>query len=65
MTNEREEVIVLITPTVIRDPADARKLTDEYGSRFKALEPLRQAKAGSLIKVTHAVSRAGSPVRGS
>jgi general secretion pathway protein D len=42
LTNEREEVIVLITPTVIRDPEDARKLTDEYGSRFKALEPLRQ-----------------------
>jgi general secretion pathway protein D len=42
VTNEREEVLVLITPTVIRDPYDARKLTDEYGSRFRALEPLRQ-----------------------
>ncbi|MEO5595857.1 MAG: type II secretion system secretin GspD, partial [Lysobacteraceae bacterium] len=37
----REEVLVLITPTVIRDPYDARRLTDEYGSRFRALEPLR------------------------
>ena len=42
VNNDREEVLVLITPTVIRDPYDARKLTDEYGSRFRALEPLRQ-----------------------
>jgi len=41
LTNEREEVLVLVTPTVIRDPSDARKLTDEYGSRFRALDPLR------------------------
>ncbi|MEO8742618.1 MAG: type II secretion system secretin GspD [Lysobacteraceae bacterium] len=43
---EREEVLVLITPTVIRDPADLRKLTDEYGSRFQALDPLRQPPKG-------------------
>jgi general secretion pathway protein D len=36
----RSELVVLITPTVVRDPAGARKLTDEYGSRFRALEPL-------------------------
>ncbi|HEY2345233.1 MAG TPA: type II secretion system secretin GspD [Xanthomonadaceae bacterium] len=42
LTNDREEVLVLVTPTVIRDPSDARKLTDEYGSRFKALEPIKQ-----------------------
>ena len=42
VNNDREEVLVLITPTVIRDPYDARKLTDEYGSRFRALDPIRQ-----------------------
>jgi general secretion pathway protein D len=42
VTDERQEVIVLVTPTVIRDPNDARKLTDEYGSRFRALDPLRK-----------------------
>lgn len=42
VTNERQEVLVLVTPTVIRDPSEARRLTDEYGSRFKALEPLRK-----------------------
>ncbi|WP_146906980.1 type II secretion system secretin GspD [Arenimonas daejeonensis] len=41
----RTEVIVLVTPRVIRDPAEARKLTDEYGERFRALEPLREAEA--------------------
>jgi general secretion pathway protein D len=35
-------VLVLITPTVVRDPSEARKLTDEYGERFRALEPLRK-----------------------
>ncbi len=40
--DDREEVLVLVTPTVIRDPTEARRLTDEYGSRFRALEPLRQ-----------------------
>jgi general secretion pathway protein D len=43
-TNSRKEILVLITPTIIRDPADARRVTDEYGERFKALEPLRKAK---------------------
>jgi general secretion pathway protein D len=42
----REEVLVLITPTVIRDANDARKLTDEYGSRFQALDPIRLPPKG-------------------
>jgi len=46
VTNDREEVIVLITPTVIRDPNDARNLTDEYGSRFRALDPIRTPPKG-------------------
>jgi general secretion pathway protein D len=41
----RTEVVILVTPRVIRDPAEARKLTDEYGERFRALEPLRKAEA--------------------
>ena len=42
--NNREEVLVLITPTVVRNPEEVRSLTDEYGSRFKALEPFAEAK---------------------
>jgi general secretion pathway protein D len=38
----RNETIVLITPTLIRNPQEARDLTDEYGSRFRALEPLHR-----------------------
>ncbi|MEO5962373.1 MAG: type II secretion system secretin GspD [Thermomonas sp.] len=41
----RDELIVLITPTVVRSPQEARALTDEYGRRFRALEPLYNSKA--------------------
>jgi general secretion pathway protein D len=40
-TSDRSEVIVLVTPRVIRDPDEARKMTDEYGERFRAMDPLR------------------------
>ncbi len=42
----RTEVIILLTPRMIRDPGEARALTDEYGRRFKGLQPIRQ-KQGS------------------
>ena len=41
----RNEVIVLLTATILRNPNEARDLTDEYGRRFRALEPLRRAPA--------------------
>ncbi|MES2859295.1 MAG: type II secretion system secretin GspD [Pseudomonadota bacterium] len=41
----REELIVLITPTVVRNPQEARTLTDEYGRRFRALEPIYNPRA--------------------
>lgn len=43
--DNRQEILVLITPTVIRDPMEARRTTDEYGARFRALEPLRRKEA--------------------
>ncbi len=42
--NIRSEILVLITPTIVRNPADARRLTDEYGERFRALDPLRKER---------------------
>ena len=39
---DRNEVIVLLTPTIIRNPQEARDLTDEYGARFRAMEPLNR-----------------------
>ena len=44
-SSDRSEVIILVTPRVIRDPAEARKLTDEYGERFRALDPIRAEPA--------------------
>ena len=44
-TTTRDELIVLITPTVVRNPQEAREMTDEYGRRFRALEPLYDSKA--------------------
>lgn len=38
----RSETIVLLTPTIIRNPQEARDVTDEYGARFRALEPLNR-----------------------
>ncbi|WP_305806209.1 type II secretion system secretin GspD [Stenotrophomonas sp. YIM B06876] len=38
--SRRSEVIVLLTPTIVRNPQEARNLTDEYGSKFRALQPL-------------------------
>lgn len=40
----RDELVVLITPTVVRNPQEARALTDEYGSRFRALDPIYKPK---------------------
>ena len=39
-SSERSEVIVLLTPTIVANPQEANDLTDEYGKRFRALEPL-------------------------
>lgn len=40
----RDELVILITPTVVRNPQEARELTDEYGQRFRALEPIYKPK---------------------
>lgn len=54
-TNRRSEVIVLLTPTVVRNAEEARNLTDEYGERFRALNPIqggaRRAKESSWHRV--------------
>jgi general secretion pathway protein D len=37
---ERTELIVLITPRIIRDPEEARRITDEYQNQFESLKPI-------------------------
>ena len=44
-SSRRDELIVLITPTVVRNPQEARALTDEYGRRFRAMDPIYNPKA--------------------
>jgi general secretion pathway protein D len=41
----RTELIVLITPRVIRGSEDAKQITDDYQSKFESLEPLRASLA--------------------
>lgn len=37
----RRELLVLITPRVIRSAEEANKITEEYRTRFRGLEPIR------------------------
>jgi general secretion pathway protein D len=43
--SSRQELLVLITPRVVRNPAEARRITEEYKSRFRGLQPLRPAES--------------------
>jgi general secretion pathway protein D len=45
-TKNRSEVVVLLTPTVLRNPQEVNDLTDEYGRRFRAMEPLYRTPKG-------------------
>lgn len=46
-SNDREELIVLITPRVVRNADDARQITDEYQRRFRGLKPMAPAPASA------------------
>lgn len=46
-TKRRTEVIILLTASIVRNPQEARDLTDEYGRRFRAMEPLRRTPSGN------------------
>jgi general secretion pathway protein D len=41
----RTELIVLITPRVIRNSSEAREITNDYQREFESLKPLRAARA--------------------
>ncbi len=44
--NRRTELLVLITPTVVRDRKEARDITDEFRRKLKGLRPVKN-EAGS------------------
>ena len=56
-TRDRTELIVLITPRIIRGSEDARQITDDYQTKFESLAPLRRQPATAVP--------AGQPVSGS
>ncbi len=47
-SQNRTEVVLLITPRVVRTPEATRTLTDDYIERFQGLEPMRRARAEAL-----------------
>ena len=57
---DRTELIVLITPRIIRNSEDAKRVTDDYQEKFESLAPLRHA--GAAVEaggpIVTAVSRA-------
>jgi len=42
ITNERTELLVLLTPKVVRDPAESREVTQELRRRLQGLERIRR-----------------------
>lgn len=52
-SKDRTELIVLITPRVIRGAQDAKQITDDYQNKFESLAPLRAA--GNSTSTTPAV----------
>ncbi len=43
-SKDRTEVVVLITPTIIRDQQELRDFTDDYTRGFRAMEPIKSSK---------------------
>jgi general secretion pathway protein D len=57
----RTELIVLITPRVIRGGEDARQITDDYQSKFESLEPLRASQARGTPSAAASPATAPTP----
>jgi general secretion pathway protein D len=49
---DRTELIVLITPRIIRSSDEAKQVTDEYQTKFESLAPLRQSGDAAAASVT-------------
>ena len=59
----RTELIVLITPRVIRNSEEARQITDDYQREFESLKPLRAERAAKAAKATDAAATVPTPLR--
>lgn len=49
----RTEVIILLTPTIVRDQRELLDLTDEYSRQFRAMEPIEPVKIGPKKPTPH------------
>jgi general secretion pathway protein D len=60
---DRTELIVLITPRIIRNPEEARQNTDEYESQFESLKPILPGGSASTAPAaaTDADASAATP----
>jgi general secretion pathway protein D len=56
-TNVRTELIVFITPRVIRNPEDARDVSEELRSRLKSLQPTPLSRAAAPVRSVAPPSR--------
>lgn len=65
-SKSRTELIVLITPRVVRNPDDARRITDEYENKFQSLKPILppagSTPASAPVSVPPATSPAPEPM---
>jgi general secretion pathway protein D len=53
-SRHRTELILLITPSVITNPDEAREMTQEYQQKFESLKPLHAKQAERPVEVTPA-----------
>jgi len=49
----RTEVIILLTPTIVRDQRELLDLTDEYSRQFRAMEPIEPVQVGPKKPTPH------------
>lgn len=48
-SKDRTEVVVLITPTIIRNQQELRDFTDEYTRGFRSMEPIKSPKKARRV----------------
>jgi len=58
----RTELIVLITPRIIRNPEDARRVTDEYQTQFESLKPILPKGGATPASDTESVPASTEPL---
>ena len=58
----RTELIVLITPRIIRNPEDARRVTDDYQTQFESLKPILPKGGATPASETESVPASTEPL---